>query len=133
MVVVSWVRWAPLFLLFNRAAAHLLSSQVPLSDSDHHEIAKRVAIVGAGPSGISALKAFITGLPEEARRTWQIVVFEKRDDIGGIWYDSSIIYGHFITFFINRYPDNDVPEPPELPATPLYSLLRTNTPHPTSA
>ena len=58
---------------------------MPLSASNDYEVSKRIAIVGAGASGISTLKAFITGLPEETRQGWEIVLFEKRDDIGGIW------------------------------------------------
>ena len=65
------------------------SSQMTLSNSDHNTITKRIVIVGAGPSGVSTLHAFLTGLPEETRKTWQIVVFEKRDDVGGIWYEES--------------------------------------------
>jgi trimethylamine monooxygenase len=45
---------------------------------------KRVAIIGAGPSGLAALRAF-----ESARRGGaelpEIVCFEKQDDWGGLW------------------------------------------------
>jgi FAD-NAD(P)-binding len=66
-------------------------SKVSLSGSDHNEVTKRIAIIGAGPSGISALQAFITNLPDETRRMWQIVLFEKRNDVGGIWYEKSAL------------------------------------------
>jgi len=48
-------------------------------------------IVGGGPSGVSTLKAFITGLPEETRQGWEFVIFEKRNDVGGIWYGIVIL------------------------------------------
>jgi len=95
MMGKSWMRRVFSLLLLNHSAAHLFrepsTSQLPFSASDHHEVMKRVAIVGGGPSGISTLLAFITGLPEETRQEWQIVVFEKRDDIGGIWCERHII------------------------------------------
>ncbi|KAA1476922.1 FAD/NAD(P)-binding domain-containing protein [Dentipellis sp. KUC8613] len=75
---------------------------------------KRIAIVGAGTAGISTLKTLLVDLPEEARRDWEVVLFEQRRDVGGIWL-----------------PDPNPPRPPVLPETPLYPRLKTNTPHPT--
>ena len=41
---------------------------------------KRIAVIGAGPSGIAAAKECIQlGLGE------QLVVFEKSDQVGGNW------------------------------------------------
>ena len=41
---------------------------------------KRIAIVGAGPSGLTALKTFIQeGAFDEVR------AFERRDEVGGVW------------------------------------------------
>ncbi|KAH8091649.1 hypothetical protein BXZ70DRAFT_473777 [Cristinia sonorae] len=74
---------------------------------------KSIAIVGAGSAGIAVLKT-ILDLPEERRANWRLVLFEQRSDVGGVWL-----------------PDPDEPNPPTLPETPLYPLLRTNTPHPT--
>lgn len=83
---------------------------VPHSQAD---ITKSVAIVGAGSAGLSILKALLD-LPEEERSTWEIVLYEQRRDVGGVWL-----------------PDPNAPRPPRLPETPLYPLLHTNTPHPT--
>ncbi|KAM0748925.1 FAD/NAD(P)-binding domain-containing protein, partial [Meredithblackwellia eburnea MCA 4105] len=74
---------------------------------------KRIAIVGAGSAGLGALAALQT-LPEDLRSSWTIDLFEERRGLGGIWL-----------------PDESPPPPPTLPETPLYPLLRTNTPHPT--
>ncbi|KDQ21800.1 hypothetical protein BOTBODRAFT_50347 [Botryobasidium botryosum FD-172 SS1] len=47
---------------------------------------KRIAIVGAGPGGLTAFKSFLEeGVFEEAR------AFERRDDIGGVWYLDPLI------------------------------------------
>lgn len=73
---------------------------------------KRVAVVGLGAGGITALKA-LAELPEWMRAGWEIVAFEQREAVGGLWV-----------------PDDNVPLPPALPKTPLYPSLRTNGPHP---
>ncbi|KAI0049947.1 FAD/NAD-P-binding domain-containing protein [Auriscalpium vulgare] len=75
---------------------------------------KRIAIIGAGTGGIAALRTLVRVLPEELTCGWEVVVFEQRRDIGGVWL-----------------PDPNPPRPPELPETPLYGHLRTNGPHPT--
>ncbi|EPQ54781.1 FAD/NAD P-binding domain-containing protein [Gloeophyllum trabeum ATCC 11539] len=72
-----------------------------------------IAIVGAGTGGIGALRALLE-LPEDIRTGWKIDVFEQTASVGGIWV-----------------PQPNPPSPPELPTTPLYPALRTNTPHPT--
>ncbi|KAI0031621.1 hypothetical protein K488DRAFT_30306, partial [Vararia minispora EC-137] len=76
---------------------------------------KRIAIIGAGTAGVATLKTFLVDIPEEARQGWEVVVFEQRYGVGGVWLSDS----------------DPLPEPPELPETPLYPELRTNTPHPT--
>jgi cation diffusion facilitator CzcD-associated flavoprotein CzcO len=112
------------------------SSQVPRA-ANGHEVTKRIVIIGAGPSGVSTLKAFINDIPEQERQGWDIVLLEKRDNVGGIWYKQSFLtnslHADGVDRGVNRYPDPDVPEAPGLPATPLYPDLRTNTPHPFSA
>ncbi|KAF8269764.1 hypothetical protein EI94DRAFT_1573076 [Lactarius quietus] len=99
-----------------RLALSLLQFQVPLplsSVSSTVDVpAKRIAIVGGGRSGIVMLKTLVDDLPKDLTRTWEIVLFEQRDDVGGVWY-----------------PDPH-PHPPDLPESPLYPSLRTNTPHP---
>lgn len=45
---------------------------------------KTIAIVGAGTAGLAILKSLLD-LPEETRHGWNIVVFERRHDIGGVW------------------------------------------------
>lgn len=76
-------------------------------------VTKSIAIVGAGSAGLAVLKT-ILDLPEDVRSTWEIVLYEQRRDVGGVWL-----------------PDLNTPHPPALPETPLYPRLRTNTPHPT--
>ncbi|KAI0792008.1 FAD/NAD-P-binding domain-containing protein [Abortiporus biennis] len=74
---------------------------------------KSIAIVGAGSAGLAILKVLLD-LPIEVRSGWDIVLYEQRRNVGGLWL-----------------PDPHEPNPPHLPETPLYPLLRTNTPHPT--
>ncbi|KAL5478743.1 hypothetical protein ACEPAI_2020 [Sanghuangporus weigelae] len=74
---------------------------------------KAIAIVGAGSAGLAALKALLD-VPYEIREGWNIVLFEERRNVSGIWL-----------------PDLNDPHPPVLPETPLYPSLKTNTPHPT--
>ncbi|KAF8835802.1 FAD/NAD(P)-binding domain-containing protein [Paxillus ammoniavirescens] len=74
---------------------------------------KSVAIVGAGSAGLAMLKALLD-LPEELGGDWEIILYEQRRDIGGIWL-----------------PDPRPVHPPFLPETPLYPLLHTNIPTPT--
>ena len=45
---------------------------------------KSIAIIGAGTAGLSTLKT-ILDIPEETRADWNIVIFEKRWDVGGAW------------------------------------------------
>ncbi len=45
---------------------------------------KRVAIIGAGPSGTAALRAFQTAA-EKGAEIPEIVCYEKQDDWGGLW------------------------------------------------
>lgn len=103
----------------------LLAPLVPWLDetsgSDHvslsghrQNVTKSIAIVGAGSAGLTILKALLD-LPTDVRQGWDIVLFESRMDVGGIWLADS----------------NQPPPPPELPETPLYPRLRTNSPSPT--
>ena len=45
---------------------------------------KRIAIVGAGPSGLAALRAFQSAKAKGAEVP-EVVCFEKQDDWGGLW------------------------------------------------
>ncbi|KZV69811.1 FAD/NAD-P-binding domain-containing protein [Peniophora sp. CONT] len=89
-------------------------SQTPFLTTSPHD-GKRILIVGAGTAGIAALKALMVDLPEETRQGWEVVVAEQRSRAGGVWLADNVTH----------------PEPPELPDTPLYPQLVTNTPHPT--
>ncbi|KAF9219775.1 dimethylaniline monooxygenase [Gyrodon lividus] len=97
---------------------YVLLRQWPLEvnrhqDANQHHGPKSVAIVGAGSAGLAMLKALVD-FPNDSFTDWEIVLYEQRKDVGGIWL-----------------PDPDPPSPPDLPETPLYPLLRTNTPVPT--
>ncbi|GAA6019763.1 hypothetical protein JCM10207_009255 [Rhodosporidiobolus poonsookiae] len=76
---------------------------------------KRVAIIGAGTSGLGALLALLD-LPADVRRGWEVEVLERRADVGGVWL-----------------PDEHDHPPSSIPETPLYPALTTNTAVPTMA
>lgn len=61
-------------------------SGFPPSPNAHAEsqTAKSIAIVGAGSAGLAMLKTLLD-LPEETRRNWDIVLYEQRRNVGGIW------------------------------------------------
>ena len=44
----------------------------------------RVAVIGAGPSGLAALRAFQSAKKKGAKIP-EVVCFEKQDDWGGLW------------------------------------------------
>ena len=70
-------------------ALSLLQFQVPLPLSSISSTVnvpdKRIAIVGAGTGGLVMLKTLVDDLPKDITRTWEIVLFEQRDNVGGIW------------------------------------------------
>ncbi|GAA5863813.1 hypothetical protein JCM8547_006073 [Rhodosporidiobolus lusitaniae] len=96
-----------------------LSLSPPLESTEKHlpstftSKPKRIGIIGAGTGGIGVLLAMLD-LPEEVRREWTIEVLEKRGDVGGVWL-----------------PDEKEHGPDDLPDTPLYPALHTNTAIPT--
>ncbi|KAI6167412.1 hypothetical protein EDD17DRAFT_1540710 [Pisolithus thermaeus] len=98
--------------LLGSSLFRLLLLECPSPYGSEHDVAKSVAIVGGGSAGLAMLKNLLD-LPLETRADWDIVLYEQRKDIGGIWL-----------------PDPSPASPPELPETPLYPRLHTNTPVP---
>lgn len=65
-------------------------AQRPIQEPFHWHVAapttrKSIAIVGGGAAGQAVLKTFLD-LPEDTRRDWEIVLFERRGHIGGVWW-----------------------------------------------
>lgn len=95
---------------------------------------KHVAIIGAGPSGISSARAFLK-FPHH-----KVDIFEKRDKAGGIWsrksYNNSSASVGNLWNTSSRRSIPDGPFPTTLPArtdetypeSPIYSGLVTNVP-----
>ncbi|SCV00005.1 LAME_0G06920g1_1 [Lachancea meyersii CBS 8951] len=63
-------------------------------------IAKRVAIIGAGPSGLSAARAFL------ANTDFELVLYDSKPQVGGVWF----------------YPDDEQ----QRASTAMYDSLETN-------
>ncbi|KAF5314579.1 hypothetical protein D9611_007058 [Ephemerocybe angulata] len=74
---------------------------------------KTIAIIGAGPAGLAALKSVLE-TQHYKDGLWNPIVFESRSEVGGVWLPAT--------------PDPRSPDKP--PATPLYDSLTTNLPHP---
>ncbi|GLB42155.1 putative FMO family protein [Lyophyllum shimeji] len=87
------------------------NAAVPLGNQPDDE-EKTICIIGAGPSGLAALKAVLDS-PQYKARKWKPTAFEAREAIGGVW----------------------LPAPPidDPPLTSLYDSLTTNLPHPVMA
>ena len=47
---------------------------------------RRVAVIGAGPSGLAAVRAL-----EKEKIFEAIRVFERRDQVGGLWYVDAVL------------------------------------------
>jgi len=45
---------------------------------------KTVVIIGGGSAGLGALKALLD-LPHDIRASWNISLFDEREDVGGVW------------------------------------------------
>ncbi|KAI0088233.1 FAD/NAD(P)-binding domain-containing protein [Irpex rosettiformis] len=80
-----------------------------LAKHDNQAQTKRIAIIGAGPSGLAALK-ILSDTPQFKAGSWQAIAFEAREALGGVWFTG--------------------PSTQEPPKTPLYDSLITNLPHP---
>jgi cation diffusion facilitator CzcD-associated flavoprotein CzcO len=81
---------------------------------------KKIAIIGAGPCGLSAAKYLLAQKVFE-----QVIVFEQQQEVGGVW-----------NYNPEPSPTRQVPQvsafaPPDFPVrTPMYDVLHTNIPWP---
>lgn len=89
---------------------------------------KKIAIIGAGPCGLSAAKYLIAQQAFDS-----VVVFEQNPEVGGVWYYSreptSSQHVPQVSPFCPpdapvKSPDSDAP----VFASPMYGLLNTNIP-----
>jgi hypothetical protein len=51
-----------------------------------HTVRKRIAIVGGGTAGLAALKTFLFDIPKAQNEEWDIVLYDHRLKVGGVWY-----------------------------------------------
>ena len=52
--------------------------------ADADALKKRICVIGAGPTGLGALKV-IADAPQYKQGLWEPVAFEAREKIGGVW------------------------------------------------
>jgi malic enzyme len=46
---------------------------------------KKIIIIGGGAAGLASLQAILE-TTEHQREEWEVILFEEREDIGGVWY-----------------------------------------------
>ena len=46
---------------------------------------KKIIIIGGGAAGLASLQAVLES-SEHRRGEWEVLLFEEREDTGGIWY-----------------------------------------------
>ncbi|KAF8078717.1 hypothetical protein FPV67DRAFT_74416 [Lyophyllum atratum] len=92
-----------------QAVFSFLGLRLPYHHAAQSHDVKSIAIVGAGSARLATLKTLFD-LPESTRSSLEVVLFERRHNLGGIWL-----------------PDPDPALPPVVPETPLYSSLHSNT------
>jgi hypothetical protein len=61
----------------------------PVHDASQEPQLKSIAITGAGSGGLAMLKTLLD-IPQSIRSTWTIVLYEHRENIGGVWYEAFI-------------------------------------------
>lgn len=59
-------------------------------ETRNNKIAKQICIIGAGAAGLAALKS-VTETRQYKEGLWQVVAFEARDGLGGVWYEAIIL------------------------------------------
>ena len=95
---------------------------------NHTGAKQKICIIGAGTAGLAALKS-ITETRQFKEKLWQeVVAFEARDDLGGVWYEAAILSVRVVQSRRLPAPPSDNP-----PLTPMYDTLTTNLPHPVMA
>ena len=79
---------------------------------------KRIAVIGAGPSGLSSLYA----LREYHGKEMELVCFERHPEIGGLWYytDETGIDKYGIPIHCSMYKDLWINQPKEFFEFPQY-------------
>ncbi|KAH8891186.1 FAD/NAD(P)-binding domain-containing protein [Thozetella sp. PMI_491] len=86
---------------------------------------KKVAIIGAGPSGLSAVTYL---LAQEAFQS--IVIYEQNSEVGGVWHysarPSETLHVPQVSPFIQPDPPIRPDGVPPIFPTPLYDKLNTN-------
>jgi cation diffusion facilitator CzcD-associated flavoprotein CzcO len=104
---------------------------------------RKVAIIGAGPTGLAQLKNLleVSKLPN-AKYELQVKMFESKPDVGGVWYVPVSDAGRYSAGEKKHYRKAVIHDakgkgkekmyiypPGEEEPSPMYEGLRTNLPH----
>ena len=84
---LPWIRISPDALYHEPAQS---AFELEQHDDSWHgirgsESSKSIGIVGAGSAGLSAIETFLR-VARSTEQNWDIVAFEQRRDVGGVWY-----------------------------------------------
>jgi dimethylaniline monooxygenase (N-oxide forming) len=93
------------------AIGRRIEFEVAAIDQLKHMEPKRVAVLGAGVSGLATAKAFLT-------RGWIVIVFEKMATVGGVWAPSRHYPGIRLQTRRESYAFSDFPMPAHYPEFP---------------
>ncbi len=71
----------------HQMTSHMHPGEILLGGKDYVQEQQRTAVIGAGPSGMAALRAFDAAARQQRRgeQVPEIVCYEKQDDWGGQW------------------------------------------------
>ncbi|WWC60060.1 uncharacterized protein I303_102623 [Kwoniella dejecticola CBS 10117] len=118
---------------------------LPLSDESSHESTTRIGIIGAGASGLAQLQQLLEIWEERkevtGRSKLEVVVYETKDDVGGVWLTDDQPKPNIRTHLPSTSShtkgdetDDSVKDTYSYPPagenpSPMYQGLRTNLPH----
>ncbi|WWC68858.1 uncharacterized protein I206_102794 [Kwoniella pini CBS 10737] len=119
---------------------------IPLTEQSNGQSTTKIGIIGAGASGLAQLQQLLEiweGKSEVSERSkLEIVVFESKDDVGGVWLTDDQSKPNIRTHMpsksngsLNGNSERDEVEetysypPARENPSPMYQGLRTNLPH----
>ncbi|RXK41848.1 hypothetical protein M231_00847 [Tremella mesenterica] len=90
---------------------------------------KRIAIIGAGASGLTSIKQLIDTF-QRVGRSVDVVCYESKEDVGGVWLSDDVPKKYLRKDIHQNDQDSIIVYPPiGTDPSPMYHGLRTNLPY----
>ncbi|KAJ9105026.1 hypothetical protein QFC19_003657 [Naganishia cerealis] len=89
---------------------------------------KRVAVIGAGAAGLVQAKQVLDAFRSSAGQGVELVVFESRKDVGGVWLENPDAGAYLRKHDPTTNSTRIIPAEPGVLPSPIYPGLRTNLP-----